>query len=277
VPGRPTIGLRAAVLRGPVTTLRIWSTTILFWSYLAISNVVWWLGSLPVAAVSLLTDRRRRLLHLYSCAWAYHYVACLPLWRVRWSGREHLPAGLTAVIVANHQSLGDILVLFGLFRHYKWVSKASIFKVPFIGWNMRANDYVGLVRGDRASIARMMDHCRRHLRAGSSVLIFPEGTRSEDGRLKAFKHGAFTLAVEAGLPVVPIVIDGTVDALPKHGLMLRSPWFLPVSATILPPVAPDAAPTVEALAELVRDRMADELARLRGRPRAEVVVAEARA
>jgi 1-acyl-sn-glycerol-3-phosphate acyltransferase len=260
-----------------VTTLRVWLTTVVFWTYLAISLVVWWLGSLPVALVSALTDRQRRWLHTYSCAWGYHYIACLPLWRVRWSGYEHLPKGGTFVLVANHQSLGDILVLFGLFRHYKWVSKASIFKVPFIGWNMRANDYVGLVRGDRESIANMMAHCRRHLRDGSSILMFPEGTRSVDGRLKAFKHGAFSLAAEAGVPVVPIVIDGTLHALPKHGIMIRSPWFMPVRASILPAVAPDAADSPAALADLVRARMADELARLRGVQQPDVLMAEGRA
>jgi 1-acyl-sn-glycerol-3-phosphate acyltransferase len=255
-----------------MATLRVWLTSVVFWSYLAISMVGWWLGSLPVALVSALTDRRRRLLHLYSCAWAYHYIACLPLWRVRWSGRERLPAGQTVVLVANHQSLGDILVLFGLFRHYKWVSKASIFRVPLLGWNMRANDYVGLVRGDRASIAAMMDHCRRHLRDGSSILMFPEGTRSVDGRIKAFKHGAFTLAADAGVPIVPIVVDGTLHALPKHGMLIRSPWFMPVRASILDPILPDAADGPDALAEVVRGRMAEELARLRGVAVRDVVV-----
>lgn len=254
-------------------TIRVLFTTLFFWSYLLISNVVWWLGSLPVAAFSILTDPRRRLLHQYSCWWAYHYVTCLPLWTARWSGRERIDRSATYMIVSNHQSLGDILVLFGLFVHYKWVSKAAIFKVPLIGWNMRANDYVGLVRGDRQSIARMLEHCREHLRRGSSIMMFPEGTRSPDGRLKAFKHGAFSLAQEFDLPILPVVIDGTLDALPKHDLFIRSPWFMPVKVRVLEPIPANEAPDVGALSAVVRDRMAAELADLRGLPVEDVVVA----
>ncbi|TVQ94728.1 MAG: 1-acyl-sn-glycerol-3-phosphate acyltransferase [Deltaproteobacteria bacterium] len=255
-----------------MTRLRIWFTTFFLWSYLLVSNIVWWLGSLPIAAVSILTDKRRRLLHLYSCLWGYHYVACLPLWRASWSGRDRIKKDRTYMIVANHQSLGDILVLFGLFRHYKWVSKASIFKVPLIGWNMVANDYVGLVRGDKESIADMLAHCERHLEQGSSIMMFPEGTRSATGKLKAFKHGAFTLARKVGVPIAPIVIDGTLEALPKHGLFILSPWFMRIKVSVLEPISPDAAPDAPRLAELVRQRMADELARLRELPRDEVIL-----
>jgi 1-acyl-sn-glycerol-3-phosphate acyltransferase len=86
---------------------------------------------------------------------------------------------------------------------------------------MALNRYVKLVRGDSASIAGMMAACERHLAEGSSVLLFPEGTRSMDGRLKPFKHGAFTLAQRARVGILPIVIEGTANALPKHGFVLR--------------------------------------------------------
>jgi 1-acyl-sn-glycerol-3-phosphate acyltransferase len=113
-------------------------------------------------------------------------------------------------------------VLYGLFRPFKWVSKASIFRIPFIGWNMWLNDYVGLERGDRESIKRMMARSRAHLDAGSPLLIFPEGTRSPDGVLQPFKEGAFKLACEAGCPLVPVAISGTYRGLPKHGFMFRN-------------------------------------------------------
>lgn len=245
--------------------LRTWLTTIVFWPYLLFSSMVLFVGALLLFLATLAFDRRRALLHLYTCAWAYHYVRLLPLWRAHFSGRERVAAGQTYVLVANHQSLGDILVLFGLFRHYKWVSKRAIFRVPFIGWNMRLNDYVGLLRGDPKSIEQMMQECRTHLRRGSSVMMFPEGTRSTDGEIKTFKHGAFTLAHELGLPLVPIVIDGTRDALPKHGLMLDHPWFLQVRVHVLEPVAPVPGETVSELSERVRQVMVAELARMRGR------------
>lgn len=246
-------------------TLRTWFTTLLFWPYIMVSSALLFVGALALFLLTIAFDRRRAILHLYTCAWAYHYVACLPLWSARFSGRERIQSGKTYVLVANHQSMGDILVLFGLFKHYKWVSKRVIFRVPFIGWNMSLNDYVALLRGDPKSIEAMMNECRVHLRAGSSVMMFPEGTRSLDGEMKAFKHGAFTLASELGVELVPIVIDGTRDALPKHGLMLSTPWGLPVRVHVLEPIAPAKGESVQALSDRVRAVMLAELDRMRGR------------
>jgi len=238
-------------------------TSILFWSYMAITNPLLWAGAVVLFVVSAPFDRRRRLLHLYTSAWAYHYVKLLPLWSTEFRGVAHIEQGKTYVFVANHQSLGDILLLFGLFRHFKWVSKREIFRVPFIGWNMRMNDYVGLVRGDTASIERMLAECRAHLRRGSSVMLFPEGTRSEDGEMKAFKRGAFVLAKELDLPIVPIVIDGTRDALPKHGLLLRQESMLRMRVSVLEPVAASSRTDAHELGDLVHAQMVRELARLR--------------
>lgn len=234
-----------------------------FWSYLALSSPPLFAGALLTRGLTAPFDPERKWLHLYTSAWAYHYVKLLPLWRTSFSGVQHIQNGRTYVIVANHQSLGDILVLFGLFKHYKWVSKRSIFKVPFIGWNMFLNDYVGLNRGDKESIAKMLDECRQHLRAGSSVMLFPEGTRSTDGQMKPFKHGAFTLAKELGLDVVPIVIDGTRDALPKQGLLLRQTQPLDIRVHVLEPVSHDAAGDARSLSELVHDKMLAELTAMR--------------
>ncbi len=240
--------------------------SILFWSYMLLTNPVLWALAVLIFVLTAPFDRKRRILHLYTCAWAFHYVKLLPLWSPRFEGLSHIRRDQTYVLVANHQSLGDILVLFGLFRHFKWVSKREIFRVPFIGWNMRMNDYVGLVRGDAASIERMLNECRRHLKLGSSIMIFPEGTRSEDGEMKDFKRGAFSLAKELGLPIIPIVVDGTRDALPKHGLVLRQESVLHIRVRVLPAVLPEAAEDARALGELVRNQMVTELAKLRQVP-----------
>ena len=242
---------------------RTWLTTTSFWSYMAVSNPLLFGGALALFAATLPFDRRRKLLHLYTSAWAYHYVRLLPLWRCHFSGVENIQRGRTYVLVANHQSLGDILVLFGLFRHYKWVSKREIFNVPFIGWNMRLNDYVALKRGDAASIEQMLESCRRHLRAGSSVMMFPEGTRSKDGEMKPFKHGAFTLASECGIDVVPIVIEGTRDALPKHGLMLEQRDTLEIDVRVLAPISPQDFTSPQELSDETRRRMQAELSLMR--------------
>ena len=177
--------------------------SLAYWLLICVTCPVFFVGAIVIFVLTAVWDRRRVVLHLYSCAWAQFYIAINPIWRLRISGREHLPWRGPAVIVANHASLVDILVLFGLYRPFKWISKASIFDVPFVGWNMRLNDYVPLVRGERASVVAMHEHCRRHLRAGSPVLFFPEGTRTRDGALQPFKDGAFELALEHGCPVVP--------------------------------------------------------------------------
>lgn len=244
-------------------SVRTWLTTTSFWSYMALSNPILFGGALALFAVTLPFDRRRALLHLYTCGWAYHYVRLLPLWHCHFYGVENIERGKTFVLVANHQSLGDILVLFGLFRHYKWVSKREIFRVPFIGWNMRLNNYVALKRGDAASIAQMLEACREHLRNGSSVMMFPEGTRSTDGEIKRFKHGAFTLAMEEQIDVIPIVIEGTRDALPKHGLMLEQQEPLQIDVRVLPPISPRDFHDVQELSEETRRRMTEELSLMR--------------
>lgn len=196
--------------------------SFLYWTFFAVSLPFWFVPQAVLFVLAFPFDRRRLAIHLYACVWGVSYVWLNPFWRLTVEGRERVPWKGPAVIVANHLSLLDILVLYGLFRPYKWVSKASIFRIPFIGWNMRLNDYVGLRRGDRESIKRMMAHCREHLAAGSPVLIFPEGTRSPDGVLQPFKDGAFRLACEAGCPVIPVAISGTYRGLPKHGFMLRN-------------------------------------------------------
>jgi 1-acyl-sn-glycerol-3-phosphate acyltransferase len=99
----------------------------------------------------------------------------------------------------------------------------------------------------------MMDHCRRHLAAGTPVLLFPEGTRSRDGRLQAFKDGAFHLAKEAGCPVIPIAISGTGEALPKHGLVLRR--RMQAAVRVLEPIPAGSYASADALKDSVRSAL----------------------
>ena len=221
-----------------------------YWAFIVLTCPVFFAGAVLVWLVTLPFDRRRVALHLYSSAWASFYVYVNPLWRLRIHGRDRLPWHGPAVLVANHASLIDILVLFGLFRPYKWVSKQEIFKVPVIGWNMRLNDYVPLLRGSGESVRRMMAHCDRLLAAGSPVLIFPEGRRSADGTLQPFKNGAFELAVRHGVPVIPIAVHGTGAALPKHGLVLRDQVNARVD--VLPALHPAGFGDTAALREAAR-------------------------
>ncbi|MCW7753308.1 1-acyl-sn-glycerol-3-phosphate acyltransferase [Desulfobotulus sp. H1] len=150
------------------------------------------------------------------------------------TGKEHIDKKATYVVVSNHQSQLDILAAFRTFFHFKWVSKIEVFRLPFIGWNMHLNEYIPLKRGDKESIREMLEKCRKTLKKGNSVFIFPEGTRSETGILRPFKLGAFQLAHELQLPILPIAIDGTREVLPKYSLELKS--TKPMNIQIMPPV-----------------------------------------
>lgn len=210
--------------------------SILFWAFFALACVPLFCGALLVWLVTAPFDRNGFILHLYTCFWGQLYVYANPLWRLRVEGRQLLPWRGAAVIVANHASVADILVLFGLYRPFKWVSKRSNFSLPFIGWNMSLNRYVPLVRGDKASIAQVMVACASWLDRGVPVVFFPEGTRSPDSEVRAFKDGAFKLAIAKGCPVFPVALSGTAEIIPKHGWVLRQ--RAECCARVLAPLSP---------------------------------------
>ncbi len=236
-----------------VASYGLWTFLLLTCPPLFVIAFVVWLVTLPF-------DRRLRMLHLYSCAWASLYTYVFPYWSTVVRNRERLRNDRAYVIVSNHQSLLDILVLFRLYRHFKWVSKEEIFRLPFIGWNMSLNRYIRIRRGDKQDAVRMMTACSEALESGSSIMIFPEGTRSLDGELREFRHGAFTLALRHHVPILPIVLDGTLDALPKHGVV--SPGA-DIVIQVLDPIPVDGFSDVDALRDHVRGVMADTLRRLR--------------
>jgi 1-acyl-sn-glycerol-3-phosphate acyltransferase len=136
-------------------------------------------------------------------------------------GKRKIDPAKSYVMVSNHQSGADILVLFRLYSHFKWVAKKGLFMIPFLGWNMRLNSYIPIERSKGRSKLQMMDKAVRAVREGNSVMIFPEGTRSRDGRLQPFKTGAFRLALETQSPILPIAISGTFHAIKKGGLIIH--------------------------------------------------------
>jgi 1-acyl-sn-glycerol-3-phosphate acyltransferase len=236
-----------------------WIGSILFWAFLVVTSVLLFPVAVAIWLVTLPFDPRKAALHQFTCFWASLYSWFNPAWSVRVSGREHVRSDVAYVMVANHQSLLDILVLFRLFRHFKWVSKIENFRLPFIGWNMRLNRYIQLVRGDKQSIGAMMSDCARTLDEGSSIMMFPEGTRSADGHLKVFKHGAFTLAQDNGCPILPIVVEGTSRALPKRGLVLQGRHPIRIRVLDEIPHTAIAGRPVEEVTDEVRRLFAKEL------------------
>ena len=184
-----------------------------------------------------------------------------PLWQFRTDGvRIHDPRR-PYVAVANHESVADIFLISHLPWEMKWLSKEAVFKVPFMGWMMRMAGDIAVRRGDVRSRAQAMEECRDRLSKGVSVMIMPEGTRSETGELQPFRDGAFRLAVETGCPILPIAVAGTRNCIPKGSWLVNRAKAI---ARVLPPVetAGLTLDDVPALREKVRTMIAEARAGL---------------
>jgi 1-acyl-sn-glycerol-3-phosphate acyltransferase len=177
-------------------------------------------------------------------------VRIFPFWHVRIEGR--LPPG-PFVLAANHQSWLDVFVLARLPREMKWVTKAELFDVPWIGWLFRMSADIPVRRGDAESGGDALARARGYLARGVPVVFFPEGTRSRDGKLRPFKGGAFNTAAEAGVAVVPVAIQGTAEGMPAGTLWIRRSQIV---VRILEAVRGDAA----TLRDEVRARIEASLA-----------------
>jgi 1-acyl-sn-glycerol-3-phosphate acyltransferase len=145
-------------------------------------------------------------------------VALNPLWRFRTSGVRIADPRRPYVAVSNHESFADIFLIAHLPWEMKWLSKEEILRVPVLGWMMRMAGDVGVRRGSANSRRRALAECRDRLEKKVSVMIMPEGTRSPDGELLPFSDGAFELAISAGCPILPLVVVGTRNAMPKGSL-----------------------------------------------------------
>jgi 1-acyl-sn-glycerol-3-phosphate acyltransferase len=142
--------------------------------------------------------------------------------RVRVVGRERIDPSAAFICMSNHQSNFDIPVLLGCLPvPFRWLAKAELFKIPIFGRAMRGAGYIPIDRSDRLAAIESLRQAAAAVRSGVSVVIFPEGTRSPDGGLKPFKKGGFVMAIEAGVPIVPVALRGTFDIMPKGRLLIR--------------------------------------------------------
>lgn len=147
------------------------------------------------------------------------YLAFCP---VRVSGRENISRGKSYVFVANHQGAFDIFLIYGFLGvPIKWVMKAGLEKIPFVGRACRAAGFIFVNTSSSRAAARSVREAERALKSGASIAIFPEGSRSKTGKLGRFKKGAYQMAVDQRLPVVPITLNGPFEVLPIHSLNLH--------------------------------------------------------
>ncbi len=185
-----------------------------------------------------------------------------PLWTFTVTGDAPDDPRRPYVVVANHESFVDILLLCHVPMEMKWISKSDFFRYPLVGWCMRMVNDIRLDRGDGKSAVKVIKDAEDRLAKRVSVMIFPEGTRSPDGELQEFKTGAARIAIEAGAPILPIAVVGTRDALIKHD------WRFGRSnaeARILAPIPTDGLTKQDAtaLTERMRDAIGAALTDMR--------------
>jgi 1-acyl-sn-glycerol-3-phosphate acyltransferase len=195
-----------------VTLVSIWA-----WAVLAACLIIWMPLLALIRLVTLPFDKGR-----YWAGYFFRKIGVVtatlnPLWRFRVSGTMPADPRRPYVVVSNHESFVDILLISHLPWEMKWLSKVEILRIPVLGWDMMLAGDVPVERGTRKSALKAMRRCQEVLADKVSVMMFPEGTRSETGEMLPFKEGAFRLAIDSGVPILPLVVRGTRNALPKHG------------------------------------------------------------
>jgi 1-acyl-sn-glycerol-3-phosphate acyltransferase len=224
--------------------------TSVAWPLVALYTVL--MGTLSLA--SSFFDRRGRLQHWCASTWS-RMIARTALLDVRVRGAEHLRAGQSYVFLSTHQSWMDIPVMLGyLPSQLRIAAKREVFLIPFLGWHMRRSGQIPINRGSTAESIESLHRAARLLGGGVSAFLFPEGTRTRDGSLQPLKKGGFRLALESGLAVVPVTINGTRRAMPRGSMVLRAG---PVEMHIDPPIPTEglAEADIPALMRKVSDAM----------------------
>lgn len=146
----------------------------------------------------------------------------ISLVRVKVYGRDNISRGQSYVFVANHQGAYDIFSIYGYLGHnFRWMMKKALERIPLVGYSCKVSGHIFVDNSSPSAVKATMEAAERRLAGGMSVVVFPEGSRTLDGRMHAFRRGAFTLAVEFGLPVVPITIDGAYKILRRGSLLPR--------------------------------------------------------
>jgi 1-acyl-sn-glycerol-3-phosphate acyltransferase len=227
--------------------------SLLFWATCVLLVILW----TPLIALYRLATFRSDP-DRYRVGYLFHRIAVVaarlnPFWDFRVVDDVHPDPRRPYVFVANHQSNADPFLVAMVPWEMKWLSKKSIFDIPLLGWMMRVAGDVEVDRGNKESARRAMMQMRERLDRKLSVIIFPQGTRSPDGTVGSFREGAFRLAIEAGVDVVPLAVAGTAESLPKGSIAFRK---TSATVTVLPPVSTQGL-TVEDALRLAEKARAD--------------------
>ena len=206
------------------------------WIGISLSTVFWTALILAVYVVHPLADPQRKIAHRLASCWGRMLLRMAPGCKVELIGRDNIPAGRPVIFMANHQSYVDVPSLFFLPGQFKWMADDGLFRIPVFGWAMWMAGYIPVCRGNAREGVRALLRAKQLLVDGISIFIFPEGTRSHTGVLGRFQTGGFRLAAQAQTPIVPVVVTGTRQLLPRGAWAFR--WGVRVRIHILPVVSP---------------------------------------
>jgi 1-acyl-sn-glycerol-3-phosphate acyltransferase len=235
--------------------------TILLYSTAAAATFV--LGLMVIIAALLGVEDKPGSIYDKVPRWWSSAVLWVTGIKVRVHGVENASGGEPHIFASNHLSWFDVPALAKVLPRYKFVAKAELFKVPIFGPAMRSVGMIEIQRENRKAAFGAYDVAAERIRAGNSVVVFPEGTRGHAYPLRPFKKGPFVLAIAAGVPIVPIIVHGTIEIMPKG-----SPWVHPgtIDIHLLEPVSTKSVDYDhrEALMQTVRTRMADAMREIYG-------------
>ena len=237
--------------------------TILYYLVCLVAATVLFVASFIALVVCYPFDKKRVVVHTLS-KWITDVVFGLPIFMKREViGMENIDPKQTYVMVLNHNSMVDILCIYNLPLIFKWVSKKEVYRIPIVGQLLFAHGDIVINRAS-AKEAMQLVHTRglAWLQKGACVSIFPEGTRSKDGEIHNFKAGAFILAKDAGVPILPIVLDGT-NTMVRDGWLVN--WRNKITIRILPPVSAEDVVNrdIKDVMTEVRENMVETLAEIR--------------
>lgn len=174
-----------------------------------------------MAILASLLDKKGELPHLVARVWGRSILFGANV-KVTVKNRDYIDPSRSYIYMSNHQSNFDIPVLLAYLPvQFRWLAKVELFSIPVFGFAMRRAGYISIDRSDRKSAILSLRRAAEIIRGGVSVMIFPEGTRSRDGNIRPFKSGGFILAIDSGVPIVPVTVHGTFPIMPKDGLRIR--------------------------------------------------------